>query len=185
MRYKTQFLAALLMAAASMLYIFPHHFHSAKVGLISASTARQPLQLRIPAIELDAHVESVTITKDGSLDVPHDPADAAWFEKGPRPGEVGSAVIDGHSGWADSIPAVFDKLYQLHIGDHIYVDDAAGHTTIFIIQKMRVYDSHADTSSIFTSHDGKAHLNLITCSGAWDPHLQASADRLVVFAVKI
>ena len=57
------------------------------------------------------------------MDVPKQPDDVAWFDLGFRPGQKGSAVIDGHSGWKDNRPAVFDNLSKLKNGDKIYVED--------------------------------------------------------------
>ena len=48
-------------------------------------------------------VEDVGLTPGGAMDVPKGPSDVAWFDLGPRPGEVGSAVIAGHEGWKDNI----------------------------------------------------------------------------------
>ena len=143
-----------------------------------------PVRLKIPTINVDATVEYVGVTPLGAMDVPKGPINVAWFELGPRPGENGSAVIAGHSGWKDGVKAVFNNLDKLNIGDKIYVEDEFGATTTFVVQKVRTYDPKADTSSIFGSSDGKAHLNLITCVGFWDKVNKDSSNRLVVFADK-
>jgi sortase (surface protein transpeptidase) len=62
----------------------------------------------------------------GGMGIPKDITHAAWFNLGPRPGEKGNAVIDGHYGWKNNIPAVFDSLSQLQKGDKIFVDDEKG-----------------------------------------------------------
>jgi LPXTG-site transpeptidase (sortase) family protein len=116
------------------------------------------------------------------MDVPAGPDDTAWLDLGPRPGEIGSAVIDGHAGWKDNIPAVFDNLYKLNIGDKIFIEDASGMTLTFVVRKIRTYTSTADVSAVFASNDTKAHLNLITCAGAWNEATKSSSKRLVVFA---
>jgi len=67
----------------------------------------------IPSINIDAAIEYVGLTSNGAMAVPKGPNDVGWFELGPRPGDIGSAVIAGHDGWKDGIPAVFDNLSKL------------------------------------------------------------------------
>jgi LPXTG-site transpeptidase (sortase) family protein len=115
------------------------------------------------------------------MGVPTGPTSTAWFDLGPRPGEDGSAVIAGHEGWKDGMRAVFDDLYQLHIGDEVYVKDEEGATTTFVVHGIRTYDQNRDASDVFSSNDGKAHLNLITCEGTWNATEKSYSNRLVVF----
>lgn len=143
-----------------------------------------PVRLKIPAINVDAAIEPVGLTPEGAMAAPEGPADVAWFNLGTRPGENGSAVIDGHSGWKDGIPAVFDNLNKLRVGDKVLVMDERGVTFTFVVRKVRTYDPKADASDVFISNDGKAHLNLITCEGLWDPVSKTSSERLIIFADK-
>jgi LPXTG-site transpeptidase (sortase) family protein len=143
-----------------------------------------PTRLMIPEINIDAAVEDVGLTPQGSMAVPAGPTDVAWFDLGPRPGENGSAVIAGHEGWKDGIWAVFDDLYQLHIGDKVYVEDEGGATTTFVVSGIQTYDQNGDASEVFSSSDGKAHLNLITCEGTWNAAEKSYSNRLVVFTDK-
>ncbi len=143
-----------------------------------------PVRLVIPRIGVDAAVEFVSLTPEGAMAVPKEPADAAWFEPGPRPGEEGSAVIAGHYGWKDGTPAVFDELHTLQKGDKIYVEDETGTTTVFVVRELRRYGEYEDASDVFGSNDGKEHLNLVTCEGAWNKLSKSYAKRLVVFADK-
>jgi sortase A len=143
------------------------------------------MHLRIPSINLDVPVESVGVTPEGAMDVPAGPANAAWFNLGPRPGSKGSAIIDGHFGSKDGIPAVFDDLNKLQKGDKIYVLDSKGISTTFVVRELKVYSKDDDTSKVFGSSDGEAHLNLITCAGAWDNIKKTHSDRLVVFTDKL
>jgi len=143
-----------------------------------------PVRLKIPKINVEATVEYVGLTSDGAMDVPKNPDNVAWFSLGSRPGEVGSAVMAGHSGWKDGQPTVFDGLYKLDIGDKIYVENEEGIVATFVVRKIRTYDPLADASSVFSSSDGKVHLNLITCVGFWDEVSRTSSNRLVVFTDK-
>jgi LPXTG-site transpeptidase (sortase) family protein len=144
-----------------------------------------PINIKIPVIGVDAVVESVGITETGEMGIPKGPSEVGWYELGMRPGEEGSAVMAGHYGtWRSGQGSVFDNLYKLRAGDEIYVEDDKGEKITFVVSKTREYDPKADTSDIFISSDGKAHLNLITCEGNWNKASQSFSQRRVVFADK-
>ena len=143
-----------------------------------------PIRLKIPAINVDASIEDVGLTPQGAMGVPAGPTSTAWFDLGPRPGEDGSAVIAGHEGWKDGIRAVFDDLHQLRIGDRVYVGDTQNATTTFVVSGIQTYDQNGDAVNIFSSNDGKAHLNLVTCEGTWNAAEKSYSGRLVVFTEK-
>jgi LPXTG-site transpeptidase (sortase) family protein len=153
----------------------------AQMGLGS----KLPVRLIIPAIKVDADIESLGLAPDGSMAVPKGPDDVAWFNQGPRPGENGTSVIAGHEGWKDNIPAVFDDLYKLKKGDTISVEDETGTTTVFVVRESQTFSENENAASVFSSSDGRAHLNLITCEGTWDEVSQSYSNRLVVFTDKV
>ena len=164
--------------------------HSAEITVVvpahtTVATSTLPVRLIIPKISVNAAVESLGIAADGSMAVPVGPDDVAWFDLGAQPGDVGAAVIAGHSGWKDNIPAVFDNLYKLTVGDEIFVQNTDGTTAVFVVQGKKTYTKNADSSAVFNANDGKAHLNLITCAGAWNNVTKSSADRTVIFAEKL
>jgi LPXTG-site transpeptidase (sortase) family protein len=143
-----------------------------------------PIRLKIPKINVDTPIESVGLTLQGAMDAPKIPSDVAWFNLGSRPGEIGSAVISGHYGWKNNIAAVFDNLSKLKKGDKVYIEDEKGIVITFVVRETKKYSSNADASDVFTSHDEKSHLNLITCGGVWNKTLKSYSNRLVVFADK-
>jgi len=67
----------------------------------------------------------------------------------------------------------------------VYTEDKDGDTIVFIVRAIKTYDSKANTAEVFSSSDGKAHLNLITCKGIWNVGLKNYTDRLVVFTDKV
>jgi LPXTG-site transpeptidase (sortase) family protein len=140
-----------------------------------------PVRLKIPKINIDAPIESVGLTLLGAVDVPKGPSDAAWFNLGARPGEVGSSILDGHSGWKNNIPAVFDSLYKLKKGDKIYTVDDKGVTVAFVVREVKSYAPNVNAPEVFNLDDKKAHLNLITCFGTWNAVKKSHSERLVVF----
>lgn len=144
-----------------------------------------PVRLKIPFIGVDSAIEDALITPDGRMDVPAGSVNVAWFALGPHPGKVGSAVIGGHFGISNGKPFVFYNLDKLKTGDKIYILDDKGETLAFQIRKIRSFDRNADATTVFTSNDGLAHLNLITCEGTWNRVNGNYPLRLVVFADKI
>ncbi|HEY5589299.1 MAG TPA: class F sortase [Candidatus Paceibacterota bacterium] len=143
-----------------------------------------PVRLKIPIIKVDSIVEYVGLTQDGAVDVPKGPNNSAWFDLSPRPGEIGSSIISGHSGWKNGIPAVFDNLYKLKIGDKIYIENDKKESITFVVRKIKRYNPKVDATDVFISKDGKSHLNLITCTGIWNIFSKSHSERLVVFADK-
>jgi sortase (surface protein transpeptidase) len=143
-----------------------------------------PVRLTIPRIGVDAAIEKVALAKDDSMGIPKDPMDAGWYALGPRPGETGSAVIDGHVNWWYGATGVFKDLHLLKPGDTITVQDDSGADVSFTVREIHSYAASADAIAVFHSDDGKAHLNLITCDGVWVKMAGQYSERLVVFADK-
>lgn len=141
-----------------------------------------PVVLNIPTIGLSSTIESVGLLPNGLMGSPADPMITAWFKEGPKPGEIGSAVIAGHYGWKDATPAAFDNLNTLRVGDEFNVLSENGTTRTFLVRKTQIFDQNADTTMVFNSGDGYAHLNLITCSGNWNPQDASYTERLVIFS---
>lgn len=141
-----------------------------------------PVHLTIPKIHVDTVLEQVGLTPNGEVGVPKGRSNAAWFSDASRPGEVGSAILTGHYGyWKDGTSTVFNHLDRLKKGDRIFVDDELGVVRTFIVRELRTFDAQERVPDVFGSSDGKAHVNLITCKGTWNPVTQSYPKRLVVF----
>lgn len=146
-------------------------------------TIGQPTRLLIPTIGLNAGVEHVGIVANGDLATPtQNPWDGVgWYSNGPRPGEDGSAVIDGHLDRPGGYPAVFWNLRYLHPGDRVIVQDAQGKQYHFHVTHLAWYPpQQAPLQEIFGVADG-SYLNLITCAGTWIPSEHQTTLRLVVY----
>lgn len=140
-----------------------------------------PKRLIIPKIGLDAAIEKVGLTSSRDMASPDGPDVVGWFKFGPRPGNKGNAVLDGHSGYADGRAAAFDDLPKLKVGDKLYVKDAKGKRITFVVRKKKLYARNASAAEVFGSAKSR-RLNLITCTGAFDEAAGTHAKRLVVFA---
>jgi len=143
----------------------------------------KPVQLIIPAIGVNAKIQSVGLSwrGDGSMGVPSNFTDVAWYKDGPRPGAPGSAVIDGHFDGKNTPRAVFYDLDKLKVGDIVEVVDAEGKMLQFRVVGTRTYDYRASTTDIFFGDMSKSRLNLITCAGEWMAAQKLYSERIVVF----
>jgi LPXTG-site transpeptidase (sortase) family protein len=154
-------------------------------SFLPSSLTNRPVRLKIPDINVDATFEYVGLTEEGEMDVPKGPANVAWFKLGTIPGENGSAVVAGHSGYKNNKMGVFDNLYKLRKGDKLYVEDEKGNISIFVVSKIQIYNPQANAGDVFISSDGKAHMNLITCTGLWNEAERTHSNRLVIFTDKV
>lgn len=143
-----------------------------------------PVRLLIPAIGVRAKVQTVGLLANGvgEMAVPNNFTDVGWYGLGTLPGQLGSAVIVGHSNGRDVPEAVFFNLDKLVKGDKITVSDRFGQLLIFTVVSVKVYDFDAPTQDIFLGDESKARLNLITCSGNWLVDKKLYDKRTVVFA---
>jgi hypothetical protein len=53
-----------------------------------------------------------------------------------------------------------------------------------VVRGMQTYDQNGNAGGVFSSSDGLAHLNLITCEGTWNAAEKSYSNRLVVFTDK-
>jgi len=157
----------------------------AEIPVISPDAPRPgvPMRLQIPKINVNAGIEQVATDANGAMDTPKSFANAAWFQPGVRPGELGSAVMDGH---VDSFTgsAVFWDLRKLNAGDEIFVLGDDGITRRFLVTGWETYPyDSTPLNRIFSSSTG-AHLNLITCdqNSAFDRSVHSYNGALVVYA---
>lgn len=165
----------------TMLFYLPNQAKEQILGIESQQESKGfPMRLKIPAISVDAAVEYVDYAPDGSMELPNNIIDVGWFDLGPRPGEVGSAVIAGHLNGENGEAGVFANLHKLKEGDKLYIEDDKGTSIAFTVRETRDYDpGRAD--EVFTRKDN-AYLNLITCNGVWNKNKKSYSKRLVVFA---
>jgi hypothetical protein len=111
------------------------------------------------------------------------PNSAGWWAGGPRPGQVGAAVILGH---VDSTtgPAVFFRLGELEAGDEVLVDRADGTTAHFLVTSLERYHKAEFPSELVYYPTVEAELRLVTCGGPFDSSTGHYRDNVVVFAAQ-
>src|SRR6185369_16068103 len=140
-----------------------------------------PVRLIIPALSIDAKVQYTGLNSKGSMGVPTNFTDVAWYKNGTVPGKLGSAVIDGHVDNGLGLAGVFKHLGDLKDGDDVYVVTKDGSKLHFVVSDTEMYPyTDAPGEQIFASSD-KAWLNLITCAGTWVRGKDTYNERLVVY----
>ncbi len=145
-----------------------------------ASTKPQPLTLSIPKLHVEGLIESATLDEKKRMDMPTDYNKLGWYINGPKPGEVGNAVIAGHFDKPGG-PAIFYNLENLDKGDEIEVFDKKGQKQKFIVTDKKIYDAKDFPIDTVFGQSNEKNLNLITCDGIFDKNEKNYEKRLVVF----
>ncbi|MGE6553719.1 sortase domain-containing protein [Exiguobacterium artemiae] len=155
--------------------IFKKEFKS-----LSTNQVELPKTLTIDQLKVKTNIEQVGLDKKGAMGTPKNEQQVGWYKFGPRPGDVGNAVIDGHTDTKTG-PAVFYQLHELKKGDKIEIKDESGRNLVFRVKKLVEY-GHLDAplEKIFGASDQR-NLNLITCIGTYDENEGTYDNRLVVF----
>jgi hypothetical protein len=143
-----------------------------------------PVTVAIPAIGVKSRLLHLGRNKDGTMQVPDlmtSASEAAWYKYSVTPGQIGTAVIEGH---VDSYqgPAVFFRLGALRPGNHINVTLADGITAVFRVTGVREYAKAEYPANAIYAPAHNAALRVITCGGVYDAATGHYLSSVVVFA---
>lgn len=146
-----------------------------------AAPASLPARLSIPSIGIDAAVQMAGINAQGNMQAPSNFTDVAWYKYGAVPGQIGSAVIDGHVDNGLGLDGVFKRLSEIQVGDNVYVQTRGGEELHFVVSAIHAYPYQDAPSLYIFGRNDAARLNLITCDGTWVQGKDTYNERLVVF----
>jgi sortase A len=186
MNYRKVVLGSLLI---SIIYLIPAHFTSSTnepgtiINHVEAAGPATPTYLTIPNAKVSTNIINVGITPEGNLDVPGNYTEVGWYKYGTRPGEVGSAVLDGHVDNGGSTPGPFKHLRDLKIGDDIYVTMSSGKILHYKVTVSDAYPLNKFPGEMVFHQTGDKYLKIITCHGKFVPSLKTYNERLIVTAV--
>ncbi|MFF9015642.1 class F sortase [Streptomyces sp. NPDC014870] len=138
--------------------------------------------LAIPAITIEAPVMGLGLDGSGQLGSPpiENPRLVGWYEHGPAPGELGTAVVVGHRDTRTG-PAIFLNLDSLTPGNTVRVARADGKVAVFKVDKVRTYTKEEFPDQEVYGSTGRPELRLLTCGGSFDAK-KGYASNVVVFA---
>lgn len=140
-----------------------------------------PKILSIPSLNIKASIQPVGENIKEEMNIPNQYYDTAWFSRGPRPGQIGSAVITGHVDTIQDMFGIFYNLNKLKTDEYVYIEDEQGEKYRFkVISSQRYAAVNAPLDKIFGNTQG-IFLNLITCAGKWNEKTKEYPERLVVF----
>lgn len=141
-----------------------------------------PETIIINKIGVEAFVEQVGKDSEGKMDIPSDFYNTAWYRLGPKPGEVGNAVIAGHLDTPTGAPSTFWSITNLEKGDQIEVLDREEEKYIFSVTDIANYRYDQFPINEVFGPSNKKRLNLITCGGTFDASTKNYSNRTVVFS---
>jgi LPXTG-site transpeptidase (sortase) family protein len=180
-------MVAAVVAAALTIFLAMQVDKTSGVGpsATTSPTTTQPAELgaptrvTIPAIKVDATLIPVGLKPDGAMQTP-DFGLAAWYDKGPKPGQPGPAVVLAHVD-SKAGPDIFYKLKELKPGDQVTVHYAERAVTFAVTSAEQAAKTKLPAAKIW--NDAKTPvLRLITCGGAFDRKAGSYLDNIIVYA---
>ena len=104
---------------------------------------------------------------------------AGWYIEGPRPGELGPAVIAAHVDNANG-PDTFARLHELKPGDEITVTDDLGNEYTWSVERSQVSNKRELPYEEIWGDTDEPVLRLISCTGAYVDG--AYVENLIIYA---
>lgn len=145
----------------------------------------RPTRVSIARVGIHADVLAVGLAGDGAVGVPPagKPLTAAWYDRGPAPGQAGPAVITGHvdSRFAPGNRAAFYELGAVRPGDDVDVARADRRVAVFRVDSVALVPKAGFPTRDVYGPTGYAALRLITCGGHYDRRT-GYADNVIVYA---
>ena len=105
---------------------------------------------------------------------------AGYFTEGPKPGDVGPAVIVGHINGKGK-QGVFARLDELKAGDKVTVTRDGKPLTFTVKRTQTVEKNKFPTAEVY-SDTKDAELRLITCGGDLDRSAHSYKSNVIAFA---
>lgn len=145
----------------------------------------RPTRVAVARVGIHADVLALGPTPDGEVAVPPatEPLKAAWYDRGPAPGQAGPAVITGHvdSRFAPGNRAAFYELGAVRPGDAVEVTRADHRVAVFRVDSVALVPKAGFPAHAVYGATSYAALRLITCGGHYDRRT-GYADNVIVYA---
>ena len=145
-----------------------------------------PAHVDVPAVNLHADVISVGLNADESIGTPSlsNAKVAAWYDRGPAPGQLGAAVMDAHvdSAQMSDYRGAFFELGLAKPGMEIDVTRVDHSVAVFTIDEVQVALKADFPSNKVYAPTAYAGLRLITCGGDYDKKTHEYLGNTIAYA---
>lgn len=143
----------------------------------------EPVRINIPSLKISTNVSGLDLNRDGILQVPKDPFEVGWYQRGPLPGNGGTALFVGHLD-SETGRAIFWDLKKLKTGDLVEVERGDGTKLRYKVNFSTKYSQDSFPWDRVYSPEGESELRLITCTGTYNRKAGHYSENLVVFATR-
>lgn len=159
---------------------------TAPTAPVATMPASVPTHIDIPAVNVHADVITVGINPDDTIGTPSlsDAKVAAWYNRSPTPGQLGSSIIDAHvdSSLMSDYRGAFYYLGLAKPGMEIDVTRSDHSVAVFAVDEVEnALKSAFPTDKVYaaTPYPG---LRLITCGGDFDAKTREYLGNTIVYA---
>jgi sortase (surface protein transpeptidase) len=142
-----------------------------------------PISIEIPSINATANIVKVGLSADNAMEIPHDFATVGWYYPSGKPGEDGSALLNGHYDDTSGRPAAFYNLKNLKNGDEIIITTANERKYVFAVEDVFSHPIEAFPHDLLYEDLDGQQIKLLTCDGVWSAQNKNYSNRLVVAAL--
>ena len=145
--------------------------------------ADQPRQISLPSLNKIGCIQRVGIDQNNRIAVPTNIHVAGWYVYGPKPGESGVSIIDGHVQGRYQ-EAIFRNISNLSPGQKVSIQlgDLSWHD--FEVISINNYSEEETASQQYVQlKDVDKQLTLITCS--YDQNTRSYDKRTIVRTKKL
>lgn len=130
-----------------------------------------PVSITISALGVTDEVVPVGLAPDGSMQVP-DVSESGWWRLGPKPGDIGSAVVVSHVNYR-GVAGALGRIGELKPGALVTVKDASGVERTFVtdtVTQIPKSQYAARTVPLVFGKVSTPELKIVTCSGTVTNH---------------
>ncbi|MCG3756614.1 MULTISPECIES: class F sortase [unclassified Amycolatopsis] len=151
----------------------------------SAAAAQQvadPVSLDVPSIDAHSSLVPLGLNDDKTVQVPpvDQPLQAGWYHFGPKPGQVGPAVVLGHID-GNHQKGIFWRLHEMKKGDKVVIGRKDGSKATFTVTKVDQIAKKTFPTEAVYGNTTDSQIRLITCGGAFDAEKKSYLDNIIVY----
>ena len=139
-----------------------------------------PVSVTVESVGIETNLIPLGLNRDGTLEVPPDASISGWYTGGPKPGELGPAVIASHVSW-NGVPGPFFNLGKVVVGDIISVVNSDDSKFRFEVIATATYAKNLFPTELVYGDLKYPGLHLITCD-LYDKTKKSFTNNLVVYA---